>query len=308
MAITDNKITTWTSPVTGEADNPVRTASAMKAVFDSNSNQLKTALNDLIDDLVGEGGSAEIGSAAIDDIAAGTLLEQLTAIRAVIDERVATISIGTVTTGAAGSSASVTVTGTMPEVVLNFTIPKGDDGDPTEPHASSHATGGDDAVTPAAIGAAASGANSDLTSLSGLTTALSVAQGGTGGTTEEEARTNLGAAAAMTITGNANASPALGTLENNTEYRCTNTSLSAAPTLTIAAISSTSTEFAAAVVYKSPGTSAPTVTNSSGYTAKYQGLDVSSSGTFSPKTGTVYRLSIVFDGLYLNFYVSGVGA
>ncbi|MEE9651599.1 tail fiber domain-containing protein [Enterobacter soli] len=38
------------------------------------------------------------------------------------------------------------------------------------------------------------GANSDITSLSGLTTALSVGQGGTGAKTKEDARTNLGAA------------------------------------------------------------------------------------------------------------------
>ena len=36
------------------------------------------------------------------------------------------------------------------------------------------------------------GANSDITSLSGLTTALSVGQGGTGAKTKEDARTNLG--------------------------------------------------------------------------------------------------------------------
>ena len=42
------------------------------------------------------------------------------------------------------------------------------------------------------LGAAASGANSDITSLSGLTTALTVAQGGTGGTTAAHARTALG--------------------------------------------------------------------------------------------------------------------
>ena len=42
-------------------------------------------------------------------------------------------------------------------------------------------------------GSAASGANSDITSLSGLTTPLSVAQGGTGATTESDARSNLGA-------------------------------------------------------------------------------------------------------------------
>lgn len=44
----------------------------------------------------------------------------------------------------------------------------------------------------AEITAASSGANSDITSLSGLTTALSVAQGGTGATTAATARTNLG--------------------------------------------------------------------------------------------------------------------
>jgi hypothetical protein len=45
------------------------------------------------------------------------------------------------------------------------------------------------------ISAAASGANSDITSLTGLTTPLSVAQGGTGATTAGGALTNLGAAA-----------------------------------------------------------------------------------------------------------------
>ena len=41
------------------------------------------------------------------------------------------------------------------------------------------------------IGAAASGVNSDITSLTGLTTALSIEQGGTGADTPEKARTNL---------------------------------------------------------------------------------------------------------------------
>ena len=45
------------------------------------------------------------------------------------------------------------------------------------------------------LGAAASGANSDITSLSALTTAISIAQGGTGSSTASGARTNLGAAA-----------------------------------------------------------------------------------------------------------------
>jgi hypothetical protein len=42
----------------------------------------------------------------------------------------ATITIGAVTTGAAGSSAVVTNSGTSTTAVLNFTIPKGDPGDP----------------------------------------------------------------------------------------------------------------------------------------------------------------------------------
>lgn len=49
--------------------------------------------------------------------------------------------------------------------------------------------------TRAGLGAAASGANGDITSLTGLTTPLSIAQGGTGGGTAAIARTALGVAA-----------------------------------------------------------------------------------------------------------------
>jgi len=54
------------------------------------------------------------------------------------------------------------------------------------------------AAARSAITAAASGANSDITSLTGLTTPLSVAQGGTGSANASGARTNLGAAASGT--------------------------------------------------------------------------------------------------------------
>lgn len=43
-----------------------------------------------------------------------------------------TFTVGTVSTGAAGSTATVTITGTAPNYVLNFTIPKGDKGDAGE--------------------------------------------------------------------------------------------------------------------------------------------------------------------------------
>ena len=59
-----------------------------------------------------------------------------------------TFTIGTITTGAAGSTATVTITGTAPNYVLNFTIPKGDKGD---------------------TGEAGSGGNVDLTGYAKLT-------------------------------------------------------------------------------------------------------------------------------------------
>ena len=62
MSITDNKITRWDSPIVNEADRPQRSASDMKAIFDSNSNQLRTALNNLIDALA-SGGAEDIGAA-----------------------------------------------------------------------------------------------------------------------------------------------------------------------------------------------------------------------------------------------------
>ena len=59
-----------------------------------------------------------------------------------------TFEVGTVSTGAAGSTATVTITGTAPNYVLNFTIPKGDKGD---------------------TGEAGSGGNVDLTGYAKLT-------------------------------------------------------------------------------------------------------------------------------------------
>lgn len=52
-----------------------------------------------------------------------------------------------------------------------------------------------DATARTALSAAKSGANSDITSLSAMTTALSIAQGGTNAVTAAGARSNLGAAA-----------------------------------------------------------------------------------------------------------------
>lgn len=75
--ITDRKINTWTNPVTDEADRPQRAAADMKAVFDSNSDQLRDAHNGLIDDLSGESGASNIGSAPIQGLTGTTIWAQL---------------------------------------------------------------------------------------------------------------------------------------------------------------------------------------------------------------------------------------
>lgn len=123
----------------------------------------------------------------------------------------------------------------------------------------------------------------------------------------EASHTHLTYADKTTITANTDAAPALGTIANNNEYRCTNASITTAPTMTIAAIASTSTEFVCAVIFKAPNATIPTITNNSGYTLKYQGQDVTS-GTWTPISAKIYRMSFVFDGIYLNIYISGVAA
>lgn len=80
------------------------------------------------------------------------------------------------------------------------------------------AVGGTGGATPSAarsaLGAAASGANTDILSLGGLTTPLSVGQGGTGGSTAPAARASLGVASAGTKgTGTSVADPGTGNLE-----------------------------------------------------------------------------------------------
>lgn len=96
-----------------------------------------------------------------------------------------------VTSFSAGTTGLTPSTGTTGAVTLAGTLAVANGG-----------TGGTTAATARSnLSAAASGANSDITSLAGLTTALSVAQGGTGATTAANARTNLAAAGSGAVTG-----------------------------------------------------------------------------------------------------------
>lgn len=60
--ILDRKITAFASPVSSLPDRPQLSAEELKAVFDSNTtNELKAAVNGVIDDLAGPDGAASIG-------------------------------------------------------------------------------------------------------------------------------------------------------------------------------------------------------------------------------------------------------
>lgn len=76
MSIAGRKIGEWRNPIVDELDKPVRSASEMKAIFDSNSNELKEALNGTIDDIEnGEPAIAFRQAAARTNIATGETLK-----------------------------------------------------------------------------------------------------------------------------------------------------------------------------------------------------------------------------------------
>ena len=83
--LNDRKITDWTQPVSSLDDRPQMTASALKAAFDSNTNQLKPAVNGMIDDLTGTGGAGNIGVDVIAGVTGTTVQAMLAALKALID-------------------------------------------------------------------------------------------------------------------------------------------------------------------------------------------------------------------------------
>lgn len=63
--IEERKIGEWKNPIVNEADRPNRSAADMKAIFDSNTNELKDALNGLIDDLTAGSATVSFEPAAV---------------------------------------------------------------------------------------------------------------------------------------------------------------------------------------------------------------------------------------------------
>jgi hypothetical protein len=133
------------------------------------------------------GGATLVGAAPI-SIADNIVSVGLASTSAVGVASFPTAQFTVATTGAvtisalAGSVVSGNITGNAANVTGVVAIANGGSGATTAPLAL------------ASLGAAASGANTDITSLGGLTTALSIAQGGTSATTAPLARTALSAA------------------------------------------------------------------------------------------------------------------
>ena len=85
MGLTERKLTDWTQPVSSLDDRPQMTASALKAAFDSNTNQIKPALNGVIDDLTGTGGAGNVGVEAITGVTGVSVQAMLASLKALID-------------------------------------------------------------------------------------------------------------------------------------------------------------------------------------------------------------------------------
>lgn len=96
----------------------------------------------------------------------------------------ATIQVGTVTTGAAGSNVSVTNSGTANAAVLNFTIPRGDKGE----------TGDGGVPADGEVGQVLkkTATGTEWADESGIETPVSIANGGTGASDAATAANNLG--------------------------------------------------------------------------------------------------------------------
>lgn len=92
-SIAGRKITGWTLPVSSLDDKPKMTAAALKAAFDANTNQIKPALNGLIDDLLSMDGAGNIGTRAINGVSGTTVQTMLAALKALIDLRETTANV-----------------------------------------------------------------------------------------------------------------------------------------------------------------------------------------------------------------------
>ena len=138
----------------------------------------------------------------------------------------ATLTLGTVSTGAAGSNVSITNSGTSSDAVFNFTIPRGDKGEKGDQ--------GDAATI--SIGTVSTGAAGSSVSITNSGTAgaavinFSIPRGDKGETGDVGPIGPVGPEPSLNVTDNAGTSITLADTDNNKIVRCT---ASSAVTVTV---------------------------------------------------------------------------
>lgn len=198
MSLLGRKITAFLKKVADLPDrpSPIYSAADIKAQFDSSPEELRIALNGIIDDLAstaaGASGADQIGSASITGVAGTTLYAQLSAIKALVDGAANQNAFSTVAVAGQSSLTAEAVSDTLTIVGgtgIGLTTNAGTDtltitalGDAVPgAHASSHITNGTDVIPNAVAGGNAglmSGA--DKTKLDGAQLFPLTATDGTG--------------------------------------------------------------------------------------------------------------------------------
>lgn len=77
MSLEKRKLSTWIQPISSLDDRPKLTAIELKSAFDANTNQLKPAINGVIDDLIWNKGASEIGFQSIPGVDAQNIQQAI---------------------------------------------------------------------------------------------------------------------------------------------------------------------------------------------------------------------------------------
>jgi hypothetical protein len=152
-----------------------------------------------------------------------------------------TVSVGTVTTGASGSAAEVTNSGTPSAAVLNFTIPKGDIGDVTPA-----ATAAKNAAEAAATASAASSTAAQSSATSATASATAAQSSATAASTSAATATTKSQEASTSASNAAASAQSVLTAANTATTKAQESAASAAASLSSANTATTKAQEASA--------------------------------------------------------------
>ena len=186
----------------------------------------------------------------------------------------ASISLGTVTTGDAGSSATATNSGTSSAAVINFTIPRGDKGDKGD----TGNTGPTNSLTVDTVTTGAAGSNASVV-LGGTapnqTISFTIPRGEKGEVGNTGPIGPAGPEPSLNVTDNAGTSITLADTDNNKIVRCT-----ASSAVTVTVPSTLAAGFSCMIIQA--GTGQVTITAGSGTTLNSFGALLKTAGQHAP--------------------------